>query len=247
MVRFVVFDFFGTLVSYAPNWTGEGFQRSHELLREAGADLGYQAFLETWDRTAQAFEERAALHLAEYSMEELTSAFLAQCPGLRVNGQDAGLVDAFVATYVEEWSLAVTEIPGVDAMLARLRGDYTLAVLSNTNTEELVPSLLERVGIAHCFIEVVTSIELGVRKPGIAAFEAALGKLGATASESVYIGDNFEADYRGARRAGMSAFFVGSRDGRSQTQLPEHDRLDSVLNLERHLPHLVSRISGQNL
>jgi putative hydrolase of the HAD superfamily len=41
----ILFDFFGTLVSYSPSRIDQGYPRCHEFLREHGSALSYRDFL----------------------------------------------------------------------------------------------------------------------------------------------------------------------------------------------------------
>ena len=55
----LLFDFFRTLVAYSESRVEQGFQQSHEVLRQNGAHIDYATFLERWDGTFDEFETRA--------------------------------------------------------------------------------------------------------------------------------------------------------------------------------------------
>ena len=57
----------------------------------------------------------------------------------------------------------------------------------------------------------VCSGEAGAAKPDGAIFAHALETLGVEASEALHVGDNREADYDGARAAGIEALLVDRR------------------------------------
>ena len=73
-----------------------------------------------------------------------------------------------------------------------------------------------------CFFDVVVlSDDIGVNKPDRRIFDYALRKAGATAEESIIIGDNPDADIKGAVDAGWKAIYF-NRDGRNiALELPE--------------------------
>lgn len=107
------------------------------------------------------------------------------------------------------------EVPGV---LADLRErDIPLAVVSNFDSR-LLP-LLDALELASCFGAVVCSGAAGAAKPDDAIFSHALAVLGIEASEALHVGDSREADYDGARAAGIEALLVdrnlSSRRGRT--------------------------------
>ena len=96
------------------------------------------------------------------------------------------------------------EVPEVLEAL-RARG-LRLAVVSNFDTR--LPPLLDALGLATFFDAVVCSGEAGAAKPDGAIFARALAALGVEASEALHVGDSREADYEGARAAGIEALLV---------------------------------------
>jgi putative hydrolase of the HAD superfamily len=227
-VTHVLFDFFGTLVRYSPSRTEQGYERSHALLRDAGCTLAYDAFLALWSEVSEAMDAEAERTHREFSMRELGDAFFARAVG-PVPGP---LVDAFVETYVDEWNRGVHDLDGVAALLERLAARFTLAVVTNTHDATLVPRHLDRMGVRGLFARVVTSVELGVRKPAPAIFAHAVRELDAAPDRCLYVGDTYAADYRGATRAGIRAFLI---DPGAAAPIPEEHRLASLLALEERM------------
>lgn len=68
--------------------------------------------------------------------------------------------------------------------------------------------------LADCGIEenlfdgVITSANIGVRKPNAEIFLAACQAVGARPDEALFVGDNWTADIAGALRAGLSAVWI---------------------------------------
>ena len=97
--------------------------------------------------------------------------------------------------------------PEVPAVLASLRErGIALAVVSNFDSR--LSPLLDGLGLAPFFDAVVCSGEVGAAKPDGAIFAHALAALGVEASEALHVGDSREADYDGARAAGIEALLV---------------------------------------
>lgn len=228
MKTHLLFDFFGTLVAYSASRTDQGYARSHALLCEAGARLGYREFLDVWSAIAIRFEEAAESSRREFSMAELVTAFLGQI-GLRA---DADLVDGFTRRYLAEWNKGVRHPDALPAMLGRLDERYTLGIVTNTHDRELVRDHLAVMGVESRFACLVTSVEFGSRKPDPAIFHEALRRLGATPGGSLYVGDNHAADYLGARAAGIDCLLI---DPGSAAPIPAADRLASLFELESRL------------
>ena len=226
-------DFFGTLVDYSPSRVEQGYVRSHELLVDWGAELDYASFLAQWSDVAATLDARSAIDDYEFSMHELTEAFLAEVlPHPAASEQ----VDALVATYLDEWNAGVHLIDGVPALLAELAGSHCIAVVTNTHHPALVPDHLEAMGLASHIDAVVTSVEVGWRKPHRAIYETALDAMGVVAADVSFVGDTRAPDYDGPRALGMQALLI---DPERAQDIPEEHRLGSVLDLPRAL-----RLSG---
>jgi putative hydrolase of the HAD superfamily len=83
-----------------------------------------------------------------------------------------------------------------------------------SNWDASLHEVLERVGLAPALEGVVTSAEVGARKPDVAIFERALELAGVPAAEAIHVGDNPAEDVKGARAAGIEAVLI-RRDGGS--------------------------------
>jgi putative hydrolase of the HAD superfamily len=83
----------------------------------------------------------------------------------------------------------------------RSRG-LRLVVVSNANGR--LHHLFERIGLLDAFDFVFDSHHEGVEKPDPRYFEIALARSGATASETVHVGDLYYVDVVGARAAGIT-------------------------------------------
>jgi HAD superfamily hydrolase (TIGR01549 family) len=93
--------------------------------------------------------------------------------------------------------------PGTQEALARIRGKYKTAVISNADGK--IAEVLTRCGIADGFLSITDSGLVGHEKPDPVIFEAALQSVGARPEQSLYVGDVYSIDYRGATGAGMQA------------------------------------------
>jgi putative hydrolase of the HAD superfamily len=111
------------------------------------------------------------------------------------------VVDALLA------SLRFSAFPEVRAALvaARERGQR-LVVVSNWDVS--LHGVLRALGIDGLLDGVLTSAEIGARKPAPAIFESALALVGASADEAVHVGDSLEEDVAGARAAGVEPVLV---------------------------------------
>ncbi|HSD36371.1 MAG TPA: HAD family hydrolase [Rhodocyclaceae bacterium] len=225
----VLFDFFGTLVSYSDSWVEQGFQQSHQLLLENDAQIDYDAFLEQWAATFDEFERHAQLTLDEYSMDAVCESFLRQTLP-RAPGRET--ITLLRDTYTAEWNKGVSYIPGVKELLAEFAESFALVLVTNTHNADFVRSHLHIMDIAHYFSAVVASVEHGKRKPSACIFERALKLSGGEPETSVYVGDSFEPDYLGANGAGIRCLLI---DPTRKHDIPDSDRLGNILDTRAKL------------
>jgi putative hydrolase of the HAD superfamily len=227
----LLFDFFGTLVSYSPSRTAQGYPRTHALMCDTLADPSwpYARFVASIDACYSALDRAADLDDHEYSMTTIASAYLSSVLG---HPPSAALVAAFERTYLEEWSSGVEFLDGLDVLVKNLRSRHRLAVVSNTHSRTMVPDLLSRMGIAPFIEATVLSVDLGWRKPHPAVYRTVLDRLGITPADAVFIGDSYAADYAGPVAAGIPAFLI---DPGRTADIPADRRLGSVFDLPARL------------
>ena len=128
-------------------------------------------------------------------------------------GSDA---DVRAADLAREYRRAINDslvpVTGVEEMIAALRGRYRVGLLTNGPTVAQ-RGKLSTLGWTDAFDTTVVTGELTAGKPDAAAFEALLDALGSTPEETVYVGDEVEADVRGASDAGLLVVQVVFEDG----------------------------------
>ena len=225
----VLFDFFGTLVDYSASRTDQGYHASHRLASELGADLTYARFLDEWARICTEHDRRSDEDDREYSMMDVGAAFLRHVLGREPAHTD---VESFVDRYVGEWNAGVRYPPAIPDMVGHLLGEYRLAIVTNTYHATLVPRHLEAMGLRSSFEAVVTSVEVGWRKPHPRIYRAALDALGIAAASAVFVGDTYLPDFVGPRRVGMRAYLI---DAGHTAPVSAHHRLSSILELPDRL------------
>ncbi len=97
-------------------------------------------------------------------------------------------------------------IEGATEVLEALRPAYRLHIITN-GFEEVQFRKLRNTGLLPYFDKIITSERAGALKPSPEIFEFALERASAGCAESIYIGDNLEADMLGARNAGMDQVY----------------------------------------
>jgi putative hydrolase of the HAD superfamily len=123
-------------------------------------------------------------------------------------------VGAAIRARHEAGRLWVWTEPGTRELLESLReAGLRLAVISNADGR--VADFLETAGLADLFEFVLDSTAVGIEKPDRRIFDLACQRLELPPDEVVYVGDTFEVDVVGARRAGIRAVLLADspRDG----------------------------------
>ena len=114
---------------------------------------------------------------------------------------DGRLVEALLASlHFDPFPDAARALPALKARGA------TLVVVSNWDAS--LHEVLERVGLARYLDGVLTSAEVGARKPDVAIFARALELAGVRAAEAIHVGDNPAEDVAGARAAGIEPVLI---------------------------------------
>ncbi len=122
-------------------------------------------------------------------------------------------------------------IEGGKEVLEYLHDKYALHIISN-GFHEVQLRKMKSSGIHDYFREIVTNETANARKPDKAIFDYALRAAGAHTSNSVMIGDNFDADIAGSLNAGLPCIYYnpgpipGTGDGHREIK-----SLSELINL----------------
>jgi putative hydrolase of the HAD superfamily len=118
------------------------------------------------------------------------------------------LFAGYTSAYEAHWSL----FPDVLSCLDGLAG-HRLGIISNGNALEQ-RGKLERTGIADRFEAIHISSECGYAKPAAEIFHRACRVAGVAPHDTLYVGDLYETDALGARRAGLRGVWLDRKRSR---------------------------------
>ncbi len=118
--------------------------------------------------------------------------------------------DELIQLLAEEYLLYLPKnnhlFEGTIETLTYLKNKYHLHLITN-GFNEVQYEKIKNSNLEPYFEQIITSEDIGVKKPDPAIFDFALKKANATKKESVMIGDNWEADVMGALQFGMKAIY----------------------------------------
>lgn len=122
-----------------------------------------------------------------------------------------GLINTLSEDYIRNLPGNNHLLEGSREILDYLKPKYKLHIITN-GFQEVQHTKMTNSGILDYFMTVTTSEEAGVKKPHALIFDKALEKSGASAENSVMIGDNYEADILGAKARGFRSIFFDYHD-----------------------------------
>ena len=211
VVSAVVFDFYGTLARWAdaPTSNYATVFDAHGYTLDPAVLDGYFSRYDGVDHAEHSVSEEAYEAWVRTRLRDLTDA--------------AGVDEAHVAGVIE--ALRATDqgrmvaYPEAGATLACLReAGLAVGVCSNWGWE--LDPYLDQVGLLHLVDAAVTSARAGARKPHPGIYAQSAESLEVDAREVVFVGDSWEPDVRGPRRAGMTAVHVWREDDRPGQSAP---------------------------
>jgi putative hydrolase of the HAD superfamily len=207
-VRAVLFDIDDTLYDHM-QWLRGAFLRVGRLL-EAKFGLSGEVVRDT------------LLSIAEVRTSAAGDLFDVLLEWLGVPG-DGELIGEMVEAFYSHRPERLEPYPGVRETLTTLREERRRTGIVSDGREEVQLHKLEALGLADLFDVVVISDAYGRkrRKPSAFPYLLALEKLGVRAGESVYVGDNPNKDFIGARRIGMRTIRVLLGEYRNVRREPE--------------------------
>ena len=143
---------------------------------------------------------------------------------------EADVPPTLSAEFTEILPLKSAVFPHTHETLAYLHGKYTLHLITN-GFEDVQHLKLASSNLAHYFDQIITSEHTGCLKPDPRMFAHALQAAGATAAESLMIGDNLECDVLGAYNAGIDQVYFNPDKRRHFAQVThEISSLDELRN-----------------
>jgi len=193
----VLLDFGGTLDADGVHWS----PRFHAAYRAEGGTLDLAAFDPIFKMSDQALARLPGIAALGFRAAIETQArLLSDVLPERDRVNPAG-----VARRLHADALGV--VRRNRPILERLARRYRLGIVSNF-TGNLQPCL-EELGLARLFAAVSDSAVVGCSKPDPRIFLGTLATLGARPERAWMVGDNFEADIRGAAALGMRTCWLG--------------------------------------
>ncbi len=203
----IIFDMDGTLIEHT--WQLSCLcEKLFEKFAKALAPVTQQEFFDCfWLKSADMW-----YMMVDGVLDGHTAARYGYANALRTLEQDVNLAEPMLNYWVE---LVLEEaIPFDDTfeVLNRVRQAYTTGILTN-GFIHLQRQKIERYNLAEYVDFLLVSEEVGFHKPDKRIFWEALKMAGdVSPEETLYVGDNLEADIDGALGARLTPIFINVKD-----------------------------------
>lgn len=138
-----------------------------------------------------------------------------------------GVTDPLVSTGLNEAYLSLLPrkphlMEATRDILDYLHGRYPMHIITN-GFDDIQAIKMASANITHYFEHVVTIETAGAKKPDPRMFRYAMTLSGARPETSLMIGDNYEADIRGANAVGMDTVFYNPTGDSIGTDKPTYE------------------------
>lgn len=230
MIKAVIFDFGQTLVDSAEAFRAAEKQ-AEERLFDSLALTSWREFLENYRRIRKQFHEKSNFS-RKALWQEVYRHYCRQC--------NEELLENWEHEYWEKVKAGTTPFPETEQVLKILASKYQLALITNTQGQECSDKhrIAQLPQLEGFFDTIIIAGESGIpAKPDPAPFLLCLERLGVSADEAVYVGDDWHIDICGAMNASIQPVWLKHHLVRRnqpdvETLVPIISSLDCLLDLD---------------
>jgi putative hydrolase of the HAD superfamily len=244
-LRAVIFDFGGTLMYGRHDWepvVARADEALTDFLRSQGMEVSLNTFPTEFRKRLDTYFKQREQDLLETTYTFVLRELLREKGYSYVpNNTIRKALDALFSVTQTNWILEEDAVP----TLKKLEKDgYRLGIVSNAGDDADVQQLARRFEIHSYFDFILTSAACSYRKPHPRIFELALSNWYCPPNEAVMVGDNLDADIRGAQNLGLYGVWISRR---AELSPEERERVqpDASLSALSELPALLDRLQVQ--
>lgn len=197
-----------------------------EYLQRHGYDFSIGQFISNYREVAIEYRKKRYKNLQEVGNHVLVADTLRKL-GISVEPTEPHVTSA-VGHYFDPWKLTIA--PDAHQVLKQLSRRFIISLISNFTNSAFIHRSLDNLGINRFFDHVIDSVSIGWRKPHQRIFQHFLNLSGVKAEEAVFIGDDLDADIKGAKNLGIKAvLLVGLKDAQNK-QKKSNVRPDHIVH-----------------
>jgi len=197
-----------------------------EYLQGLGYGFSIDQFISNYREVAIKYRKKWYENLQEVGNNVILADALGKI-GIIIESMDPDVTSA-VEHYFNPGKLIIA--PDAHQILEKLRGRFIISLISNFTNSTFIHRSLDNLGIDRFFDHVIDSVSIGWRKPHPRIFKHLLNFSGVKVEEAVFIGDDLDADIKGAKNLGIKAvLLVGSKNTQSE-QKKSNVRPDHIIH-----------------
>lgn len=132
-VEAILFDFFGTLVTYDRTDPGQFNQGTMAPIYEFLSHVDAEVVQKHWSDVYREFNEKALLSYCEFSMEQWIGEVVRRCGGYT----DLVNIKELTSRFLREWSKPIEFPSDTLEVIPKLTRNFKLGIVSNTHSETL--------------------------------------------------------------------------------------------------------------
>lgn len=225
MIQAVVFDMGGTLIPASGPPTA--YKIHQKILHAHGVSRSLESIAAAHRKAEETLNIKQLIYLKEHFWIKFNSIVLEELDVKENRLKIAEAIDR------EWWShLKPTVFPDVPPALNTLKSrNIKLGVISNCLENELKRNL-EKSGLQNFFDITVGVDTFQSIKPEKTVFLQTLAQIGVAPDKALYVGDSLEADYEGAKKAGMKALLIDREDKVKDNRV---EKIRSLNEIHTHL------------
>lgn len=192
-----------------------------DLALEYELDIEPESYWATFEKINNGlWDQYAAGEISQSELREIRFVRFFEEVGIQGPAQEFG------DKYLERAPRKTNLMPGAFELIQDLAAHFPLYILTN-GFDDIQYVKIEGAGMRSFFKEIITSQQVGTKKPNPQFFHYALTRAGIQAEEALMIGDHVEADVRGALQVGIPAIHYNPFS--METDLPhEIQHLDEL-------------------
>jgi len=210
---------------------------TYDSLMNSGIKMDWSSFYEKYRivRAEQLHTQKQTLR--EYDMGDRVARTLSAL-GFRVSANSETVKKA-IDCHFHSYESYVETNSETESVLQYLCPRYKLGLITNFAHPPTIHNLLDKFRLRRFFDVITISGEFGWVKPSPRIFQSALSALKLKAEKCVFIGDDLEADIKGANGIGMKTVLLTEKN-------LSRSGADSIIHNLRELPSTLDEIEGRD-
>ncbi len=207
----------------------------YSVFRKYHPEISFSRFYPYFVESYHQFQE---MKLVEYREFPNRDRFLLMLENMKLttNEKTDRLADEMVIAHMDGLSRCIVFPEENKSTLEEVKEKgYLTAIVSNFDYAPTAHALIDKYDIGRFFEQIVISEEVGWRKPKDIIFKRALELLKIEPEDALFVGDNFNADVRGAKAVGIKTVWLSKNLASQETGPPPDYTIEKLPQLNEIL------------